>query len=193
MVYPSFLMVYPSFLDTPAQFTSEETEVLRWRGDQGLWAHGKRLGDGVLFTSLKFLEKNRHCFPLHTLPHPSPPLTRVMSSRGTFTPAFEVACFSEHILNFALCLVWVWLLCLSLCRGGWQLLVRLLPQLSITEYRGNKPTNPKSQTKKTFEGRMHIPHGQSSLLPTRPHLSHKVQTGGAEKICRQVVQFSYGR
>lgn len=109
----------------------------------GLWAHGKRLRNGYYSCPYSFW-KRRHCFPFHTLPYPSPPLTRVMSSGGTSTPAFEAACFSEHILNFVLCLVWVWLLCLSLCWGGWQLLVRLLPQLNITEYGRNKLTlNPK--------------------------------------------------
>lgn len=48
---------------------------------------------------------------IHTVSHSTlsltPPLllTTVMSSRGTSTLAFEVACFSEHILNFVSCVV----------------------------------------------------------------------------------------
>lgn len=41
-----------------------------------------------------------------------------MSSRGTSTPAFEVARFSEHVLNFLLCLVcFLVALAVSLLRG----------------------------------------------------------------------------
>lgn len=45
-----------------------------------------------------------------------------------------------------------------------------------------KQTNPKPQTKNTFEGRMHIPHGENSPLPTRPYQSHHVQLEELEKI-----------
>lgn len=44
-------------------------------------------------------------FPTPRSPLHPPPLTTVMSSEGTSTLAFEVACFSEHILNFVSCVV----------------------------------------------------------------------------------------
>lgn len=148
---------------------SQDLKRQRCRDEEETRVHGlmEEMGgypQAVMFAAVAGKENS---FPFRALPNPSLPLTIVMSSGGTSTLAFEVVCFSEHILNFLLSVV-CFLVALSVS------LLRALTAVSGTtttaqEHRRwkNKPTNPNLQTKITFEEGMHTPHAESSLNPTQ--------------------------
>lgn len=81
-------------------------------GSGGPW---KEIGGQVVTHVLIVFGKEYTLLPTPHSPLPLPSTDWSNELRGDLSPAFEVACFSERILNFVSCLVWVWLLCLSLC------------------------------------------------------------------------------
>lgn len=166
-----------SFSSVSAQPISEGTKVLRRRGAQGLWAHGNTwegYSQAVMF--IVVAGKGYTHFATLRSPLPLPSTDYSNELRGDLYACLWSSMFLWTLseFRFLCCLFSGYSACLSVEGADSWLCDHYCN--SGTQNTGKKKIHyPKSQNNSTFEGRMHIPHGERSPLPTRSYQSHHMR------------------